>query len=56
MGGQAGGTRTWLRAHAYAHYYGKHLPKFDEWKLLRKQFAYAQGSACLASKSHRRGL
>ncbi len=30
---------TWLGARAYAHYYGKRLPTFDEWKLLQKQFA-----------------
>jgi len=30
---------TWLGAQAYAHYYGKRLPTFDEWKLLQEQFA-----------------
>lgn len=30
---------TWLGARAYAHYYGKRLPTFDEWKLLQKKFA-----------------
>ncbi len=30
---------TWLGARAYAHYYGKRLPSFDEWKLLHAQFA-----------------
>lgn len=30
---------TWLGARAYAHFYGKRLPTFDEWKLLQKKFA-----------------
>ncbi len=30
---------TWLGARAYANYYGKRLPTFDEWKLLQEQFA-----------------
>lgn len=30
---------TWLGARAYAEYYGKRLPTFDEWKLLHSQLS-----------------
>jgi len=28
---------TWLGAQAYAHHYGKHLPTYDEWQVLKQQ-------------------
>lgn len=29
---------TWLGAQAYAHHYGKRLPTYDEWQVIKQQF------------------
>jgi len=35
---------TWLGAQAYAHHYGKRLPTYDEWQVLKQLFPIAQDS------------
>ena len=35
---------TWLGAQAYARHYGKNLPDYAQWQVIKKQFPIAEGS------------